>query len=181
MKKFLICIIMSLISHTMLYSQSRVDSTITDSVELVYVGSIQEPSIMKHKSTTYFIFTNDQVQKINNDQQLMIVMANLIRKFNIEGNISVRVLSNLESQVLILEENVKIKDLLISIQDSTVASLEDKIKNLESKSENYDNIVGNLNEQNDNLEKEIKKEKLKSILSLSGSAILIVLMLFILI
>lgn len=172
---------MSLISHTMLYSQSRVDSTITDSVELVYVGSIQEPSIMKHKSTTYFIFTNDQVQKINNDQQLMIVMANLIRKFNIEGNISVRVLSNLESQVLILEENVKIKDLLISIQDSTVASLEDKIKNLESKSENYDNIVGNLNEQNDNLEKEIKKEKLKSILSLSGSAILIVLMLFILI
>lgn len=160
---------------------SQVDSTITSQAEFVYIDGLVEPSMVILNDTTFFIFTNSQVQVVNNNNKMMELMESLITKYDVEGAVSVQVLANLESQIKIMDENILVLNGLIVSKDSVIASLENKIGKMEDKNENTDGIIDNLNEQNSNLEKENKKLKLRSKLTMIGSGVIIVLILIALI
>lgn len=148
-----------------------------DTVEsiIVYVGGLEEPSIVMYGDQVRVLFTFEQVQKMNNKYRMVELLEEVIKKYGIESNIDVGIVNSLENEIYLLQGKVEILNGRIEGKDITIAKLELVIATLEKKSVVSDEASKKADAIIAKKDKEIKKLKKHKVFIAIGSGILIVL------
>lgn len=126
--------------------------------------------------TVGIILTVEQVQKLDNDVELL----ELFKKLQLNcDNLTVhyvQIINNLEEKVALMEVTMNLSELKGKEKDDLVKNLKEQLKNCETNKQLCDTIIKNKDKEIKVLKREIVKQKLRKTFSLIGNVALIVVM-----
>lgn len=135
----------------------------TDTVkaQILYLDDLEDNTgdVIIYGNEVKFLFTIEQVQKINNNYRLLELMEDVIEKYGIEKDFSIDIVSSLNSEISILNEKIEIKDGQLADRGTMIQSLNKTIKDYEMKDKITEQLLNNNEKQISNLKKENKKLK----------------------
>ena len=184
--KYLFTILISLFS---IISYSQTDSTYwlekaskIDTTEsyILYFNEEITPQVVLFDSKVRILFTMEELAKTNEKLQMIPIMEEVIKKYGIETEIEVGVISSLENQIYVLKEQVGDKEGRIKDLNSKLEQSLKLVEKLEEEVSKRDEIKDEYNIQIKSLEKDLKKQKIKTIAVAIGEGAVIVLLLIVL-
>lgn len=123
-----------------------------------------------------FIFTYEEVQKINSTYRLVEIMNDVIEKYGTENDFSINIIDGLNNEISIMDDKLQIKDGRLANQDELIRELTDIITLHEDKDSLNVELLSNRCDQIKNLKKENKKLKIfGKIGAVVGIAVIVVL------
>lgn len=135
--------------------------------------------LIENGDTVGIVISIEQAQKLNKDSELLT----LFRQLNVDCDkldISyVKVINSLEQKVALLEFNNKNLKSLNLKNDSLVKNLQEQVNTVTENKNLCDEQLGLKKEENEILKNQLKKEKFRKFLSISGNVALTVVVLLI--
>jgi hypothetical protein len=135
--------------------------------------------VIMFKDEVRFMFTYEEVQKINSTYRLVEIMNEVIEKYGTEKDFSINIIAGLNEEITLMDDKLKIKDGKLANCDKLNKKLESIIKTHEEKDIKNEELLSNNKDQIKNLKKDNKKLKFISKLT-GGSTIVLIVVLVIL-
>ena len=145
-----------------------------DALVLYIDTSMKNGEAILYNNEVRFIFTYEEVQKINSTYRLVELMNNVIDKFDTEKDYSINIINGLNDEITLLNEKLNIKDKKIENGSKQIDELLAIIDVQEEKDQKQEELLDNNELQIKNLKKENKKLNFISKLTGGSTLILIV-------
>jgi len=157
---------------------SKIDTT--ESYIIYFNGDTVSPQVVVFDSTVRILFTMEELAKMNEKLQMIPIMEEVIKKYGAETNVEVGVISSLENEIYLLKGQVRDKEGRISDLNSKLNQSLKMIKKLQEEVSKSGEVNEEYEIQIKSLQKDLRKQKIKTIAVAVGEGVVIVLLLVVL-
>ena len=163
-------------SQYYLEKATKIDTTQT---QLLYFNN-ESPQMVVIDSSVYVLFTMNELAKMNEKLQMIPIMEEVIEKYGAETEVDVGVISSLENEIYLLKKQVSDKEGRIIDLNSKLDKFSELVENLQMEASKNDEVNKEYETQIKSLKKDLRKQKVKTIVVAIGEGAIIVILLIVL-